>query len=349
MTADQILDQMATGIIVLNQHGCVHQINSAAERLLGKPGRHLAGLPLHRILPGYPVAIELVEQAQRHAMPFRARSTRINPAPNRSMPVSLTASPLRDELGQLMGILLEIDELGHTERLAQGSQLNETLDCFGNMALAVAHEVKNPLAGIRGIAQLLELEAGDGVSDYTTLIRTEVDRIAGLLDRLLGLADQKPMVTGELNIHEILDHVLRIRAVARPEPRRDYDPSLPSIRGDRDQLIQLFLNLLHNGLEAAGEEGSVTIQTRIAHHNSCLSGQGRRYQHLLVAISDNGPGISDTMQQQIFLPFVTSKEKGTGLGLAIAQKIVQQHNGWIELDSCPGATVFRVLLPISNG
>ncbi|MEO5349843.1 MAG: ATP-binding protein [Magnetococcus sp. YQC-3] len=181
----------------------------------------------------------------------------------------------------------------------------------------------------------------------TALICTEVDRISRLLDALLGLADRHSTPEEAINIHEILDHVLRLCQRAELRMQQDYDPSLPTIRGDRDQLIQLFLNLVRNASDAAGEGGTVTLHTRIS--AQVRFEQGRRQRHIIVEVRDNGPGIADSVRQRMFLPFVTSKPRGagSGLGLAIVQKIVHDHGGLVEVAEQASQTIFRVLLPVS--
>jgi two-component system nitrogen regulation sensor histidine kinase GlnL len=349
-TASQLLDQLVAALIVVDRENVIRFVNTAAERLIGRPRRAILATPLVRLLPGYPVAVELVERAQQHGMPFRARDIRITLTPQRSIPANLVGSPLLDTDGQLVGAVLEIDEISGSGHLEEERHLHLALDSLGSMALAVAHEVKNPLAGIRGLTQLLELACGDRVVrpeeviDYAALIRGEVDRIARLLDQLLGVTDHRPLNLTALNIHEVLDHVIRIRGGSLPEPQRDYDPSLPLIQGDRDQLVQLFLNLLQNAMTAAGEAGQVRIHTRIGH--GARSIHGKRNLSLSVEIVDNGPGIAPALRQKIFLPFFTTREQGTGLGLAIAQRIIRHHDGHLEVESAPGHTVFRVLLPV---
>lgn len=344
---EALWDLVDGGLIALDSAGVVRNMNVAAERLLGRSLRHVVGDTLERLLPGYPVALDLIVRASNLKMPCRLRDAKFSTAPGSELAVSLTAVPLFGNDGESAGVLLQIEETGAAERLAEDKRLNETLDSLGSMAMAVAHEVKNPLAGIRGASQLLELEAkNDSAIACTDLIRTEVDRITRLLDRLLGLAEEQFIQEKELNIHEVLNHVIKVCEHGNPVPGRDYDPSLPNIKGDRDQLIQLFLNLTQNAMEATGPGGTVTISTRISER--VRYEHGRRRQFLLVEVKDNGPGILPAIAQKIFLPFVTSKNKGTGLGLAISQKIINEHGGMIEFDSKPGQTVFRVFLSVSG-
>ncbi|MBF0285375.1 MAG: PAS domain-containing protein [Magnetococcales bacterium] len=345
--AANLLEQTTVGIIAVDLRGVVRTVNTAAERLLGKPRRLLLDAPLAQRLPGHPVALDLIERAKRMGAPCRVRNARLSPSPEISVAVSLTAAPLLDGEGRLAGAMLHMEEVGAAERLEEGARLLETLDSVGALALAVAHEVKNPLAGIRGAAQLLEMEGiSPGGLECTQLIRAEVDRISRLLDSLLGLADPHPLDQQSVNIHEVLDHVLQLTRGVSPNPTRDYDPSLPPVRGDGDRLVQLFLNLVKNAQEAAGPEGEVSLHTRIS--NQVRMENGRRSLHVMVEVRDNGPGVPEELRQRIFIPFVSTKSGGVGLGLAISQKIVNDHNGLLEVESRPGLTQFRVFLPMSS-
>ncbi|MEO5362852.1 MAG: ATP-binding protein [Magnetococcus sp. DMHC-8] len=347
-TPDILWDQLTTGVIAVDDEGVVRAVNGAAERLLGRARRHLLGVPLATLLPGHPVALDLVHRARNLAMPCRVRSAQLSPFPGLPLSVSLTAVPLEDAQGNGVGVLLQLEETGTLERIEEGQRRHDTLNSLETLTLTVAHEVKNPLAGIRGVAQLLEMEGhGESVATCTALICTEVDRISRLLDALLGLADRPATPTEAINIHEILDHVLQLCRPDQPRLQKDYDPSLPTIRGDRDQLIQLFLNLVRNAQDAAGKTGTVSLHTRIS--AQVRFEQGRRQRHIVVEVRDNGPGIADSVRHRLFLPFVTSKPKGagSGLGLAIVQKIVYDHGGLVEVVEQTGQTIFRVLLPVN--
>lgn len=355
---ETLWDQLATGLLAVDEMGVVQAVNSAAERLFGRARHHLLGVALERLLPGHPVALDLITRARNLAMPCRACNTQITPSPGVQLRVSLTAVPLEDESGKPSGVLLQLEEIGTIERIEEGQRLHDTLDSLGTLALTMAHEVKNPLAGIRGAAQLLEMECSErdkaetSITLCTNLICTEVDRISRLLDALLGLADSHATMDESINIHEVLDHVLRLCQQSLPSThhlptfQKDYDPSLPSIRGSRDTLIQLFLNLVRNAQDAAGAAGTICLHTRIS--TQVRFEHGRRQRHIIVEVRDDGPGIPDALRQRIFLPFFTSKPRGagSGLGLAIVQKIVHDHGGLIEVPEQVGQTVFRVLLPV---
>jgi two-component system nitrogen regulation sensor histidine kinase GlnL len=220
------------------------------------------------------------------------------------------------------------------------------------MAAMLAHEVKNPLSGIRGAAQLLEQDTDEAGRELTQLICDETDRIVALVDRMEAFSEHAPISRSEVNIHEVLDRVRKIGQSGFARHVRiaeEYDPSLPSVYGDRDLLLQVFLNLVKNAAEAAPEAGGEILLTTAYRHGLRLAvpgGDGRRHLPLMVSIADNGGGIPDDLKPHLFDPFVTTKRKGTGLGLALVAKVIGDHGGVIEFDSQPRRTVFRVFLPV---
>ena len=224
------------------------------------------------------------------------------------------------------------------------------------MAGVLAHEIKNPLSGIRGAAQLLEPALSDEDRVLTQLICSETDRICSLVDRMEVFGDERPIVKNAVNIHDVLNHVRRISETGFGRGMRyveDYDPSLPAVLGNRDKLVQVFLNLIKNAAEAIGDKregGRIVMQTAFRPGvRLSVSGSNTRVSlPLMIQIEDNGVGISEHLKPHLFDPFVTTKPSGTGLGLALVAKIISDHGGVIEFDSEPKRTIFRVLLPMQQ-
>ncbi|MGH6893234.1 MAG: two-component system sensor histidine kinase NtrB, partial [Dongiaceae bacterium] len=265
--------------------------------------------------------------------------------------VSVEVAPLDDPAGS---VVLAIRDRNMEHRMARQSAAAEAAQSVRAMAGMLAHEIKNPLAGIRGAAQLLESRLGPAEAALATLIREESDRIVGLVNGVEIFADDRAPVLSIVNVHEALDHVCKLARVSFAKHtilREYYDPSLPSVLGNRDLLIQIFLNLIKNAAEACEDgKGEIVVTTsyqagfRIGERNKAH----RQPRRIAVAVSDNGPGVPEDLLGNLFDPFVTSKPGGRGLGLPLVAKLVRAHDGVIEFSSKPGATRFTVLLPISD-
>lgn len=315
-------------------------LNLAAQDLFGVSERQAIGNRLSVILSSSDELIELCERSIRNRVTIGLHSLKARAA-GRDLDLDCRVSPLDG------GALLELHDHARERKIMRESQLVAGQRVSKQILRQLAHEVKNPLGGMRGAAQLLERKLPDSqLKRYTDIIIHEADRLAALVDRALSSRGARREQL--LNPHELTERVAELvmaEAGKKVSVVRDYDPSLPPVSVDRDQMIQALLNIARNALQAIGEKGRITIRTR-ALSNFVISGQ----QHRLVdsiEIEDDGPGIPEEMQDTVFYPLVTSKNEGSGIGLTIAQELVSANNGLLEFDSAPGQTVFRIRLPVA--
>lgn len=343
----QAFDLLATLVAVVRTDGCVLFANAALEDALGTSRRTIEGSQLADFFQDPKAlahALGGVGSNQFAALRYEARLKRLN---QDELPVHVVVAQT-DRPQEAVVELLPLEQQARQEReerlLAQ-AQANKTL--IRNLA----HEIKNPLGGIRGAAQLLQMDLGKEQAEYTAVIIHEADRLQLLVDRLLE-PHRHPQRVSDVNIHEVCE---RVRAVILAEfPRglqfeRDYDTSIPEFRGDREQLIQALLNIAHNAAQVLGErmaagDAQIIFKTRIA--RQVTFGKQRYRLALELHVIDNGPGVPEAIKDHIFYPLVSAREGGTGLGLTLAQTFVQQHHGLIECDSAPGRTDFKLLIPL---
>lgn len=338
------LDDLSTAVMVTDTQLNLLGINSASEMLLGLSRERVVGSPLGQSLH---LDRSLRNQLQavlqrRQAITLRARHFRPQRAPE--FIADLCISPLQHE--EAGNLLLEVNAIDRHRRITREEQLRQQQTISRAVTRGLAHEIKNPLGGLRGAAQLLASELVDpALHDYTRIIIREADRLHALVDRMLGPNNLPQRVP--INLHEVVEHVRGLVSVQLPlglRIRVDYDPSIPLVHADRDMLVQALLNLVQNAIQALGDAGEICLSTRIQRQYTIA---GRR--HRLVArirVRDNGPGIAEDIRERIFFPMVTGRAKGSGLGLPIAQSLLQLHNGVIECQSRPGRTDFDVLLPL---
>ena len=344
----QSFDLLATLVAVAHSDGSVLFANAALEDALGISRRSIVGslLPQSFTEPlNLSNALQGVGGNQFAALRYDARLKRLNRDP---LPVHVivTQTEIADEIViELLPLELQTRQ-DREERLAEQSLANKEL--IRNLA----HEIKNPLGGIRGAAQLLEMEMeSPELTEYTQVIIHEADRLQSLVDRLLA-PNRRPHLVGDVNIHEVFEHVRLLLSAEFPKGLtvvRDYDASLPEFRGDREQLIQTILNIAHNACQAlvdriAQGDACLTFRTRVARQTTF--GKQRYRLALELHVIDNGPGIPASIKDRIFYPLVSGREGGSGLGLTLAQTFVQQHHGLIECDSVPGHTDFKILIPL---
>jgi two-component system nitrogen regulation sensor histidine kinase GlnL len=345
----QAFDWLATPIAVLESNGTVVFVNSELEDVMGQSRRSLEGQsffnffadskPLRHALTG-------AKANEFAALRYDAELLRIKP--EEMLPVHVIVAQ-SDHAGQVIVELLPIQQQTRQdkeERLIDQAHANKEL--IRNLA----HEIKNPLGGIRGAAQLLEMElVSKELTEYTQVIIREADRLQTLVDRLLA-PHRRPHMVGDVNIHEVCERVRSLIVAEFPRGLRvirDYDTSIPEFRGDREQLIQAVLNIAHNAALALSDrmtEGDalLTLKTRIT--RQVTFGKQRYRLALELHVIDNGPGVPDSIKDRIFFPLISGREGGSGLGLTLAQTFVQQHHGMIECESVPGRTDFKILIPL---
>ncbi len=352
---ENILSSLEDGVIVIDPQGKVSFFNQAAEVLTNLSATQALEQPYSRLLRKNPWLIDMVKKSQLpRQVSTRGEGTFVTQG-GRQAPISLTVSPLHDRYGRSLGSILLLRDLTQRKELEEDLKRSDRVAMVGTLAAGLAHEIKNPLAGIKGAAQLLRRSVTQDSSlvEYTDIVIREVDRVNLLIEQLLDLSRPAKLNLGSLNIHELLDDVLLLERETVQGPRvivkKQFDPSLPAIRGDRAQLTQVFLNLVKNALQAMDGEGCLTITTRIE-TDFHIRQQGReRGKFIWVDIEDDGTGINDENLPHIFSPFFTTKNNGTGLGLAICYRIIKEHGGLIRVESSQenGAT-FKVSLLVAN-
>ena len=347
-----ILDALPLAVLLIGRDGAVLHANPAAEELFGTSAAVLAKMGLPGIIAPFSSLAALVDQVRQDGQTMFEHGVELD-LPRSSGPrlVDVRAAPLAQEPGL---VVLSLALRTVAEQLGRHSQQRDAGRSNAAMAATLAHEVRNPLSGIRGAAQLLEAGANEGDKALARMIRDESDRIAALIDRMEIFGDESiPHGAAPLNVHELLDHVRLVATsgfAGQAEIKTEYDPSLPLVHGSRDELVQALLNLFKNAAEALPAQGGViTVRTRYE-HGLQLRGGGRTRVHLPIAIriEDNGGGIAEDLRDCLFEPFVTGKTGGTGLGLALVAKIIADHGGVVDVESERGNTVFRVLLPVAQ-
>lgn len=337
-----ILENLNTAVLLVDNELTLRAINPSAEMLLQTGARQAVGQPLAHLFPHNLALIEAMHAALMSGHPFTEHGLRLGLPPDRWMTVDCTVTPTGSD------VLLEINPIDRLLRLAREETRHDQHAASRAVIRGLAHEIKNPLGGLRGAAQLLERELpSESLKEYTRIIIHEADRLRNLVDRMVG--PKLPPRILPVNIHQIMEHVRKLILAEVPTSmrvERNFDPSIPDLQADSDQLIQAMLNITRNAVQALGGTGTIRLRTRV--ERQCPIGQKRYRLAVRIDIEDNGPGIPEDLRERIFYPMVTGKPEGTGLGLSIAQDIIDQHGGMIEFTSQPGQTIFRIYLPLGQ-
>ena len=345
-----VLGALPDPVIVIDEGNFILWVNNAGEQFLDASAATLRGCALADLLPADSPLFNLIEAVRRTDSSIAEYGVPIETPRLGAHVMTIQVAALVERPGHLVVTLHERSIAHKIDRQLTHRNAARSVTA---MAAILAHEVKNPLSGIRGAAQLLEQNAPPSDHELTRLICDEADRIVALLDRMEAFSDARPIQRGPVNIHEVLERVHKVAQTGFARHHRfieDYDPSLPPVLGNHDLLVQVFLNLVKNAAEAAPEAGGeITLSTSYQHgvRLAVPGSDSRVHLPLVIAVTDNGDGIPEDLRAHLFDPFVTTKRNGTGLGLALVAKVVGDHGGVIEFDSQPRRTSFRVFLPMA--
>ena len=341
----QVIDAMVTAVVVLDDDLRIRFMNAAAEHLLHLSENQAQDAPIRDFILLSDGVFETLKATLESGQPFTARDATIRLPDNISEEVDFTVA--RIDLGKGPGLLAELQPLTRLKRINKDDESIVRQETTRQLVRGLAHEVKNPLGGIRGAAQLLEQELTDAtLTEYTGVIISEADRLKLLVDRMLG--PNTGLNIGPVNLHKVTEHVISVIEAELPGViswQRDYDPSLPDLEGDENQLIQAVMNIVRNATEALADTQNARISFCSRGIRQFTIGNHRHRLVMRLDIYDNGPGIDPELEPRIFFPMISGHADGSGLGLAITQNIVIQHHGSIQVNTRPGQTCFTIYLP----
>ena len=349
VTESQIFAALPNPVFVLDRENRFIYLNQAAEIFFQSSRMMLLGTPLTSIMPADSNFLSMVSRARAQSISVGDQGVELAGPKIGLKLINVQITPFGDREPRL---LITIQERALAERLRGQSLFRGAARSIAAMAALLAHEVKNPLAGIKGAAQLLEADLDADGQSLTRMIVEESDRVAALLDRMEGFAGGANLVLAPVNIHEILDHCLNVAQAsygAHMKIKRFYDPSLPLVNGHRDLLIQAFINIIKNASEAAELNSEIMIKTSYSQGRrlTFAAVNGGSYAPVQVEIIDNGRGISEELRDHIFDPFVSGRSGGSGLGLTMVASVIADHGAMIDVESVPGQTVFRMNFPVA--
>lgn len=345
-----LLELIPDALVAVDGENVIRFVNGSAEQLFGTSRRQLTGMDLAELLDDDSPVLLMASTARGQRIVVSERELRVTA---RHGQLKLVCDVQCADDAEISGLLLITFRARHfSDHLRRHNHTRGAARSVAGLAASMAHEVKNPLSGIRGAAQLLERNAAEPDRALTRLITEEVDRICGLLDRMEVFSDKHPMPRMPINMHEVLDHVARLARAGFAHDRvivEDYDPSLPSVMANRDGMIQVVLNLVKN----ASDAGAGTIRLKTAYGANLRASEGgfqqRRSLPFVLSVEDDGPGVPKDVADHLFEPFVTSRVDGSGLGLTLVAKIVDDHGGLVTFESEPGTTAFHVAMPLQRG
>lgn len=347
---ENIIENMPDGVAVIDKDLKIKVFNQSMQELTGLSSKRVLGKPFETVFSGNPSLKKLVKGVFKSGTTYTDFDQKLTNRFKTEVSVGVTASPLLDANGAIEGVVLTVRDLAHVKRLEEALRRKDKFSTLGNLSAGMAHEIKNPLVGIKGAAQLLRVEFSDETTEeYTNVIVKEVDRINRIVEELLSISHPSKPEMKPMNIHRVLDQVLVLEKAGSKGKKisfmESYDPSIPDIMGDEKQLTQVFLNLIRNSIESIESKGKIALTTGISSERVV----DLRTQMVLIKIEDNGKGIPGDIKEDIFTPFFTTKKEGTGLGLSVTHRIIEEHKGRLEIvSSKEKGTVVRVYLPVFN-
>jgi len=341
-----LIENLEVAIIVLDQHSVVRRVNVATETLFQKSRRYLIGCQFEELI-SLPLVKQCISDCLDQSSKFTLRELTVAQA-GRELLLNMTLSSASGSKDNAHCVLIEINSIDRSTQYIKESHQLERQQSFRQMMRGLAHEIKNPLSGLRGAAQLLERETSDQDHlELTKILIKEADRLSHLVDRVMG--PQHQLNPSVIDVHEVLEHVIelaRISFVNQPDFIREYDPTLPEITVDKEQLIQAVLNIVNNAMQAQAQNDKNPIIGIITQFERCVTINQKTHRKVLkIKIWDEGPGVALQLRESLFDPLVTDRPEGSGLGLSITQEIIQRHDGLVLLEDHQGRTCFSIYLP----